>query len=81
MRHATIIAGAYADAFSKDAAQQIVNQDGSLNWGAAFRADPGVKSCPVCKAHYWNEAKVMQCPDCQTYFGDGFADSNPKETP
>lgn len=71
MRHATIVCGKYDDAWDKNAADHVVNDDGSINWRAAFFADPGVKSCPRCKTYFWNEAAVMECPDCHVQFGDG----------
>jgi hypothetical protein len=81
MRHARIISGAYPDAFNKDAFDNIANEDGSINWRAAMWADPGVKSCPQCKAHFWNEADVLECPDCHIQFGNGVTDKSPRSTP
>lgn len=69
MRHALIVSGEYANNFGP--IDNIANEDGSINWGVAMRADPGVKSCPGCKGHFWNEAAVMKCPDCGIEFGNG----------
>jgi len=74
MKHARIISGAYEDAFNKDALDNVVRPDGEINWRAAMWADPGVKSCPKCKAHYWNEAAVMECPDCLIQFGSAVSE-------
>lgn len=70
MRHAKLISGEFDLSYCKEAAENVVDDDGNVNWGAAFRADPGVKKCP-CGAYYWNEAKVMECLDCKTHFGEG----------
>jgi hypothetical protein len=75
MKHARIISGEYADNFSKEAADNVIDADGEINWRAAMWADPGVKSCPKCKTHYWNEAAVMECPDCLIQFGNGVTDT------
>ncbi len=74
MKHARIVSGEYKDNFGSF--DNIANDDGSINWGAAMRADPGVKSCPSCKGHFWNEAAVLECPDCKIQFGDGHASQN-----
>lgn len=71
MRHARIISGAYEDAFSKEAQDNIVDAEGNVNWRAAFAADPGMTKCPACKAYYWNEAAVLECLDCKLQFGPG----------
>jgi|ERR1700677_2129501 len=70
MKHAHIISGEYANNFNP--IDYIANDDGSINWGVAMRADPGVKKCPGCGGFFWNEASVMECPDCATTFGDGY---------
>jgi hypothetical protein len=70
MKHAKIISGAYENCWG-DPNAEIVSQDGEVNWGAAFRADPGCKKCPECNGYFWNEAAVMECPDCAANFGDG----------
>jgi hypothetical protein len=79
MNTAKIISGKYKDAWPADDAPSPVNDDGSVNWGAAFRADPGVRKCPGCDHYYWNEAKVMECPACEIQFGDGVATPNTEE--
>jgi hypothetical protein len=71
MKHAKIISGALKDPFSEEAAANVIDDQGEVNWRAAMWADPGVKSCPKCKTHYWNEAAVMECTDCGAQFGDG----------
>lgn len=75
MKHARIISGAYQDCFNKEAQENVIDADGEVNWRAAMWADPGVKSCPTCKTHYWNEAEVMECPDDGTRFGNGVSSS------
>lgn len=47
-----------------EAASQIVQPDGSIHWGAAFMADPGVMKCPGCGAWLWQEGRIVECPDC-----------------
>jgi len=76
MKHATIISGAYDNSDCKEHAANVVDDNGNINWGAAFRADPGVRKCHGCSTYYWNEAKVMECPDCKSQFGDGTATPN-----
>lgn len=77
MRHAKIVSGEYKDNFGSF--DNIANDDGSINWGVAMRADPGVKKCPGCEGYFWNEAAVMECPDCAANFGDGFQAQRPPE--
>lgn len=45
-----------------------VNVDDSVNWRAAFFADPGVMSCPQCKEHLWREGDTVRCPHCSSEF-------------
>lgn len=45
-----------------------VHSDGSVNWAAAFSADPGCVSCPNCGQHYWNWGRVVECLDCGFQF-------------
>lgn len=69
MRSAKIIKGQPFD--WKEGAEimrHVANDDGSINWGAAFRADPGVTHCPKCKAYYWAEGEELECLDCGTQF-------------
>lgn len=47
---------------------KISNPDGSLNFGAAMGADPGVMSCPECKAYMWQGGHKVKCPDCGEEF-------------
>lgn len=68
--HAKIISGAYENCFGS--LDNAVYEDGEPNWGVLFRADPGVKKCPGCSKFFWNEAAVLECPDCKIQFGDGY---------
>lgn len=60
VRHGKIIEGAYKDCFNS--IENIANDDGSINWGVAFRADPGVTKCKACGEYLWCEARVLECP-------------------
>jgi len=73
MKHARLVSGEYQNAWG--GMDNIANDDGSINWGVAFRADPGVKKCPGCGEFYWDEASVMECTTCKTQFGAGVADN------
>lgn len=42
----------------------LSHEDGKPNWPAAFGADPGVCSCPVCNAMYWAWGRVQRCKRC-----------------
>ena len=64
MKHAKLIEGAYENCWGPT--DNLMYEDGEPNWGALMRADPGVKKCPVCGQYVWNEARVMECPDCNT---------------
>lgn len=44
--------------------KEVVAEDGSVNWRAAFFADPGVMSCPECKVMFWREGKLVKCTEC-----------------
>lgn len=44
-----------------DDAGGLVSDDGEVNWGAAFAADPGLCGCPRCHRSYWAFGKVQQC--------------------
>ena len=70
MRDPEIVSGEYDKPFSDE---DVVTDDGNVNLGAVFRADPGVRKCPGCQVYYWNLASVMKCvaEDCKTTFGDG----------
>jgi len=67
VRTAKIISGA---SFDWEDAQKYsgaaVDAEGNVNWMAASFADPGVTSCPKCKAYYWNEGDIVECLDCGT---------------
>ena len=69
-----IISGEYAEPFG---AVSPVRDDGSINWGAAMRADPGVKKCG-CGTFYWNLARIMRCTKCGAEFGDGVTPEKPQ---
>jgi hypothetical protein len=75
MNQPEIISGAYADPFPD--APSPVRDDGSVNWGAAMRADPGIKKCGRCGTYYWNLARVMRCTKCGAEFGDGVEGEQP----
>ncbi len=62
-----IISGEYADPFPD---VNPIRDDGTVNWGAAMWADPGIKKCDECGTPYWNLARVMRCPKCKTIFGE-----------
>lgn len=42
----------------------LTDDDGEPNWRAAFGADPGCCSCPVCHEYYWQWGRVQKCVDC-----------------
>lgn len=71
MKHARLVSGEYQNCWG--GMDNIANDDGSINWGVAFRADPGVKKCPGCGEFYWDEASVMECTteSCKRQFGQG----------
>jgi hypothetical protein len=48
------------------ALNNAVNDDGSINWGAAMSADPGVSKCPGCEKFFWAEAEHLECTNCGT---------------
>jgi hypothetical protein len=48
-----------------EAANNIANEDGSINYRAAFYADPGVTKCPNCYEYYWREGIIVQCLACK----------------
>lgn len=77
MKHARLISGEYANAWNKAAMDNVVDAQGEVNWGAAFRADPGVKKCPGCGEFYWDEADVMECTteSCKRQFGRGLTET------
>lgn len=60
IRHGKIIEDAYKDCWG--GMDNIIHDDGSINWGAAFRADPGVVKCGACGCNLWAEARVLECP-------------------
>jgi ssDNA-binding Zn-finger/Zn-ribbon topoisomerase 1 len=46
----------------------VVREDGSINWRAASKADPGVMHCPICQLYLWREGEKVKCPDCHSIF-------------
>lgn len=53
-----------------EASKHVQSKDGSVNWRAAFYADPGLKKCPACDRYLWNEGARMECP-CGHIVGGG----------
>lgn len=43
---------------------KVVDEDGEINWRAAFFADPGCVSCPACNAYHWAEGTRQRCSQC-----------------
>lgn len=69
MRSAKIIEGKPFDwNRGEEAMKNVVNSDGSINWGAAAVADPGVTHCPVCSTKFWAEGTRLECTVCKTHF-------------
>ena len=48
----------------KRCSDQVVDEDGEVNWYAAMGADPGVMACPGCGLYLWQEGDRVRCPDC-----------------
>jgi hypothetical protein len=46
------------------AAKHAVDDEGNVNWYAAFGADPGVMSCPKCGTYFWREGTLVKCTEC-----------------
>lgn len=42
-----------------------VYPDGEVNWRAAFSADPGIVSCPVCQQMHWAWGRRQRCTVCE----------------
>lgn len=42
----------------------LAHADGSVNWRAAFGADPGCCSCPKCRETVWKWGRRVKCPEC-----------------
>lgn len=69
MKHAKLLSKQNFDwEAGKRAMENLSNEDGEINWGAAFAADPGVTSCPNCGTYFWDEAEELQCTECDTKF-------------
>lgn len=76
MREPKIISGNTFDwEKGKEFSDNVVNEDGNVNWYAAMGADPGCTKCPECGEFYWNMAKLVECLDCGTVW-----DTESKET-
>lgn len=63
-----------------EAAKHVVREDGTVNWRAAFYADPGCCSCPYCDEIYFILAEVMECGKCQGHF-KAWGDERKVKTP
>lgn len=46
----------------------VIDDDGEVNWRAAFSADPGITSCPKCRAQHWAWGRIVQCARCAFQF-------------
>ena len=44
------------------------HEDGSVNWRAAFGADPGCCSCPHCGEYFWSWGRAIRCTECGFVF-------------
>lgn len=67
MKNPIILSGKPFDWEFGDKMQEKVAEaaeQGEVNWGAAFFADPGVMKCPGCGVHLWREGERVRCPDC-----------------
>jgi hypothetical protein len=42
----------------------LTHRGGDVNWRAAFGADPGICSCPVCQQQYWAWGTKQRCRQC-----------------
>lgn len=42
----------------------LTDEDGEVNWRAAFGADPGICSCPACHQKYWAWGTKQRCRQC-----------------
>ena len=69
MRSPKIIEGEPFDwEAANEAMDNVQREDGSVNWRAAFSADPGCTECPTCETFFWREGKVVECLECGTWF-------------
>lgn len=67
MKHPIILEGKEFDwQEGGEYAKHVVDENGVINWRAAFFADPGVMKCPQepCGAYLWAEGLRVRCPDC-----------------
>ena len=80
MRSAKIIKGKPFDwERGKKALENIEHSDGSINFCAAFCADPGCCRCPNCGVYYWKEGEILECLDCGIQFDPTNRDKIAKE--
>jgi len=72
MKNAIILRGKPFDwEAAKPAAQNVVDEEGEVNWRNAMNADPGVMKCPNCDVLLWREGEFVECPDCHHQFSTG----------
>ena len=65
MKHPIILEGKGFDwDKGQKASEHVMDDEGNVNWYAAFSADPGVMKCPKCGVYLWNEGTKVRCPDC-----------------
>jgi hypothetical protein len=48
----------------REARENVVDEDGEVNWGNAFGADPGCVSCPACRRYHWAWGGRQRCTAC-----------------
>ena len=46
----------------------LTDDDGEVNWRAAFGADPGICSCPNCHQAFWAWGRKVECTECHFQF-------------
>jgi len=46
----------------------LQDRDGEVNLRAAFSADPGITSCPKCRAQHWAWGRRVRCSQCAFEF-------------
>jgi len=68
MKSAKVLEGSFDWERAKVAFDNVVDDGGNINWGAAFAADPGVCKCPKCNEYYWREGTKLECTKCGEQF-------------